>query len=69
LTAGTHKVFFGLPEHNYSTEVEISLKEGETGTLEFKPIYRTKRIPARIPTFLKGIYRYAVFLNGELIQK
>jgi hypothetical protein len=69
LIAGTHKVFFGLPADKYFTEVEISLKKGETSTLEFKPIYRTKRIPSRIPTFLKGIYRYEVFLNGELLPK
>jgi len=67
LAAGTHKVFFGLPEEKYSTEVEISLKEGETSTLEFKPIYRTKRIPTRIPTFLKGINKYEVFLDGKRI--
>jgi hypothetical protein len=67
LTAGTHNVFLGLPEDNYSIEVEISMKEGETGTLEFKPIYRTKRIPARVPTFLRGIHRYDVFLNGEMV--
>jgi len=69
LTAGRHKVFFGLPEYKYSTEVEISLREGETGSLEFKPIYRTTGIPARIPTFLKGIDRYDVFLNGDLVLK
>jgi len=75
LHAGTHKVFFGLPEDNYSTEVEISLKEGETNKLEFKPIYilefkpiyRTKRIPTRIPTFMKGIDKYEVFLNDKQV--
>lgn len=65
LRAGSHKVFFGLPEDKYSIEVEISLKEGETTTLEFKPIYRTKRIPTRIPSFLEGINKYEVFLNGK----
>ncbi|MHB8879896.1 MAG: hypothetical protein ACYC69_00135 [Thermodesulfovibrionales bacterium] len=67
LHAGTHKVFIGLPEDNYFTEVEISLKEGEMSTLEFKPIYRTKKIPTRIPTFLKGIDKYEVFLNDKQI--
>ncbi len=68
LQAGTHKVFFGLHEDNYFTEVEISLGEGEANTLEFKPIYRTKRIPARIPTFLKGIDRFEAFLNGAPLR-
>lgn len=65
LTAGAHKVYFGLPEEKFAAEVEISLKEGETGILEFKPIYRTKKIPTRIPTFLKGINKYEVFLNDK----
>ncbi len=67
LRAGTHKVFFGLPEDKFSIEVEISLKEGEINILEFKPIYRTKSIPTRIPTFMKGIGRYEVFLNNHKI--
>lgn len=64
LQAGTHKVFFALPEDNYFMEVEISLVEGEVNALEFKPLYRTKRIPTRIPSYLKGIDRFEVFLNG-----
>lgn len=65
LVAGTHKVFFGLPEDKYAIEFEITLKDGEASTLELKPIYKTKRIPTRIPTFLEGINKYEVFLNGE----
>ena len=65
LHARTYKVFFGLPEDNYFTEVEISLKEGEMSILEFKPIYRTNKIPTRIPTFIKGIDKYEVFFKGE----
>lgn len=68
LTAGSHKVFFGLPEDKYYTELQISLKEGETSAIEFKPVYRTKRIPTRIPTFMKGIDKYEVFLNGKRIS-
>ncbi|MHB8770495.1 MAG: hypothetical protein ACYC7J_05825 [Syntrophales bacterium] len=64
LNPGVHKVFFSLPEENYEIEADITLKEGEAATLEFRPVYRTKRSPTRIPTFLKGIARYEVFLNG-----
>ena len=67
LTAGTYRVCFGLPEDNDSTEVETSLKEGEASTLEFKPIHKTKRIPARITTFMKEIDKYEVFLNDKLL--
>lgn len=65
--AGTHRVYFGLPEDKYAAEFEIILKGGETSTLELKPVYRTKEIPMRIPTFLKGIDRYEVFLNNKRI--
>lgn len=65
LAAGSHRIFLGLPEEKYSVEVKITLNEGETSVLEFKPIYRTKRIPTRIRTFLKGIDKYEVFLNGK----
>lgn len=68
LKAGSHRVFFGLPEDKYSTEVEISLKDGETSMMEFKPIYKTKSMPARIPTFMKGIDKYEVFLNDKKIM-
>lgn len=67
LSAGTHKIFFSLPEEKYSVETQIALKEREVSVLEFKPLYRTKRIPTRIPTFLHGIDKYAVFLNGGKI--
>ncbi|MDA8239202.1 MAG: hypothetical protein M0Z67_02400 [Nitrospiraceae bacterium] len=64
LAIGRHRVYFGLPEDKYAVEFEIALGDGEIGVLEFKPIYRTKRIPTRIPTFLKGIDKYAAFLDG-----
>ena len=67
LLAGQHRIFFGLPGENYFTLVEISLREGEAGVVEFRPVYRTKKIPSRLPTFLKGIDKYEVFLNGKQI--
>ncbi len=68
LRVGSHKVFFGLPEDSYSTEVKITLTEGARHVLEFKPIYRTKRIPTRIPTFLQGIVRYEVVLDSVKVN-
>jgi hypothetical protein len=65
LRAGQHHVFFGLPEENYSTITDIMLQDGEKAVLEYKPIYRYKTLPTRIPTFLKGIDKYEVFLNGK----
>ncbi len=61
LRAGTHKVFFGLCADDYFKEVEITLKDGDSALLEFKPVYRYKTYPTRISTFLKGIKEYEVY--------
>ncbi len=66
LAAGPHKIFLGLPEDNYALESNIIFKEGFPYVLEFKPVYRTKRMPHSIPTFLHGIDKYEIFLDGEL---
>jgi hypothetical protein len=67
LKAGPHRMFFGLPEENYYSTVDIVLKNGDSSLIEYKPRYRYKRLPTRIPTFLKGINRYEVFLNNTQI--
>lgn len=64
LRAGTHKVFLGLPADYYFKEVEITLQEGNSYTLEFRPVYKYKTRPTRISTFKKGIKEFEVFLNG-----
>lgn len=64
LRAGTHKVFLGLPADDYFKEVEITLKEGNTYMLEFKPVYKYKTRHTRIPTFRRGIKEMDIYLNG-----
>jgi hypothetical protein len=68
LAAGTHKVLLGFPEENFFSEVEVTLTEGGENILEFKPVYRYKTHPTRIPTFLRGIKEYEVSLNGNKIR-
>lgn len=65
LRPGPHRIFFGLPGDKYATGAVVNAKEGEVHTLEFKPVYRYKTRPTRIPTFKQGISRYAIFLNGN----
>jgi hypothetical protein len=67
LRSGTHKVFLGLLADDYFKEVEITLKEGDTATLEFKPVYKCKTRPTRIPAFKKGVKEYDVYLNNSRI--
>jgi hypothetical protein len=61
-------VFFALPDDDYFIEADVTVKEGEQAVLEFKPVYKYKTFPTRIPTFLKGIKQYEVYLNGEKIR-
>jgi hypothetical protein len=68
LVAGVHKVFFALPGDDCFIEADVTVKEGEQAVLEFKPVYKYKTFPTRIPTFLKGIKQYEVYLNGEKIR-
>lgn len=63
LRPGKHKVFLGLSPDDYFKEVEITLKEGDSASLEFKPVYKYKTRPTRIPDFKKGIKEYEVFFN------
>jgi len=66
LRPGSHHVFFGLPNEDYYTEVEISLREGEMHTLEFQPVYAMSR--RRVRSFYHGIKSYDVFLDGTRIK-
>ena len=64
LRPGSRKLFFGLPEDDYYREVVINVKGGEAQTLEFKPEYRYKRLPTRIPTYMQGVRRYDILINS-----
>ena len=68
LAVGMHKIVFGLPKKDYLSAFEISLNDGESQVLEFKPRYRYKTYPLRIPTFLKGIENYEAKLNGQCVR-
>jgi hypothetical protein len=63
LKSGSYKVYLGLPEEEFETEVAISLAEGSSNVLEFKPIYRRHRIHHR--TFRNGITTFDIFFNGK----
>ena len=60
LEAGSHRLFFGLPEESYYKTVDISVKSGGLYYLEFKPEYRYKTAPTRIPTFLEGLNDFEI---------
>ena len=64
LRGGAHKVYFVLPEDDYIVDADITLRSGEQTVLEFKPLYWHKHTPYHIPTFLKGVRKYEIYLNG-----
>jgi hypothetical protein len=65
LHTGRHEIFFALPGESYRTMAEVVLKGGTQNILEFRPVYRNNR-PS--PSYLKGISRYDVFLNGDSVD-
>jgi hypothetical protein len=69
LRAGSHKLFFGLPEDDYYREVVINVKEDGAQMLEFRPEYKYKTIPTRIPTYRQGISHYDIFFNGRPVAE
>lgn len=64
LCPGTYKFFLGLSADDYFREVETTLKEGDSISLEFKPINKHKTRTTRIPDFEKGIKEFKVSLNN-----
>ena len=68
LAAGSHRVFLGLPEESQFTTKDISVKSGGLYTLEFRPEYRYKTHPTRIPTFLKGVDKFDVMFKEIIIM-
>jgi hypothetical protein len=63
LKSGSYKVYLGLPEEDFETEVAISLAEGSSNVLEFKPIYWRSGDNRRM--FWKGISNFDICFNGK----
>jgi hypothetical protein len=61
LMSGYYKVYLGLPEEEFETEVTISLADGSSNVLEFKPIYWRSGDNRRM--FWKGISNFDIFLT------
>jgi hypothetical protein len=63
LRSGSYKIYLGLPEEEFETEVAISLVDGSSNVLEFKPIYWRSGDNRRM--FWKGISSFDIFFNGK----
>jgi hypothetical protein len=63
LRSGSCKVYLGLPEEEFETEVAISLAKGSSNVLEFRPIYW--KPGDNIRSFWNGISGFDIFFNGK----
>jgi hypothetical protein len=63
LKSGYYKVYLGLPEEEFETEVSISLADGSSNVLEFKPIYWRSGDNRRM--FWKGISNFDICFNSK----
>jgi len=66
LQAGSHKIFFGLPEEKLSLQFELALKAGDSNVLEFRPVYQRRGKQPR--HFFHGVSTCEVLLNGNAIK-
>lgn len=62
LRAGTHRIFFGVPEEDYTKTVTVNLQEGKSYTLEFRPIY--PRYKWGHPAFRLGFLGFNTLFNN-----
>ena len=66
LSAGPHTVFFALPGEGHSREFEVTLREGESNTLDIKPVYRIDS--RKVKSFLNGVHAVDVFMDGKVVK-
>ena len=61
LRAGTHRIFLGVSEEDYTKTVNVNLQEGKSYTLEFQPIY--PRYKQGHPAFRLGFLGFNALFN------
>ncbi len=64
LSAGLHKISFGLPEEDTFVQFEVSMGEGQSYEIEFKPFYA--ECVTGHKNFSHGVKGIGVLLNGTL---
>ena len=65
LFAGSHKIFFGLPEEDTFVQFDVTMEDGQSYVLEFKPFYGECITGHK--KFSHGVNRLGVLLNGNPI--
>jgi hypothetical protein len=62
LRAGTHRIFLGVPDENYTKTMTVNLQEGKSYTLEYRPIY--PRYKWGHPAFRLGFLGFNALFNN-----
>ena len=66
LRAGTHRIFLGVPDENYTKTMTVNLQEGKSNTLEYRPIY--PRYKWGHPAFRLGLLGFNVRMDNTSID-
>jgi hypothetical protein len=64
LTPGAYRIYVGLTEETLQEEVDVTLSEGKTSVLHFKPVYFTGRHDRNAGSFYNGLRDFEVFFDG-----
>jgi hypothetical protein len=67
LKPGTYNIYIGMPEERIQKEIAITLTEGKTTVLEFKPLYFTGRFVRTKGSFYNGLRDFEIFCDGKEI--
>ncbi|MCE5201708.1 MAG: hypothetical protein LLF78_04275 [Synergistaceae bacterium] len=65
LKPGIYDVRIELPDDNAISVAKVTIREGRTAVVEFKPLYKMKNLPFRMPSYLKGVSSLEVYIDGK----
>ncbi len=63
LSAGSHEIFFGLPEDDTFVQFDVTMEGGKSYVLEFKPLYGECLTGHK--KFTHGVNELGILLNGN----
>lgn len=65
LKPGTYDVRLDLHDDNVTSTAKVTIQDGKSVVIEFKPVYRNKDFPVRMPSYRKGINSLEVYIDGK----
>lgn len=65
LKPGTYDMRLDLPDDNVTSIAKVTIQDGKSVIIEFKPVYRNKTFPVLMPSYRKGINSLEVYIDGK----